>query len=212
MHRRRFLLALPFAWAAHAQNRPLPLASPVDAAHVYIVPTDDISEETAGSIARALSSESGLWIKSTLWTPVDGLEPFAGTNQYAAEDFFPIPQRLSRVLRDVSPRTYFIVLTTRDINARSRNFRFQYSYHSPMTNTSVLSVARLRYQIDGTPAPVDLVVSRVTKMLMRIVGEMRMGWKRNGDPADLMYAPIMSVEDIDRMNLSHTIRSRKEAL
>lgn len=211
MHRRSFLFALPLAWAAHAQNMPQPLASPVDAVHVYVIPTDDISENVAGSIARTLTRESGLWIKATGWTPSGTMEPFAGTNQYAAEDFFPLAPRLARMLRDASPRTYFIILTTRDINARNRNFRFQYSYHNPMANTSVLSIARLRHQMDGSPAPLETVVARVTKMLMRIVGEMRMGWKRSGDPSDLMYAPIMSIEDIDRMSLSHTLETRRES-
>lgn len=67
MHRRHVLLAFPVWLTANAQNLDLPQASPVDAVNVYIIPTDGISEEAAGGIARALSKETGLWIKSTLW-------------------------------------------------------------------------------------------------------------------------------------------------
>ena len=211
MHRRHLLLAFPVWLTANAQNLDLPLASPVDAVNVYIIPTDGISEEAAGGIARALSKETGLWIKSTLWMPPEGMEPFAGTNQYPAEDYFPMGARAARMLREVSPRTYYIVLTNRDINSKSRNFRFQYSSHSPMANTSVLSVARLLYTNAGAPAANEVVGERVAKMLLRIVGEMRLGWKRTSDPADLMYAPIMSIDDVDRMSLTHTIQSRKPA-
>jgi len=35
-----------------------------------------------------------------------------------------------------------------------------------------------------------VVGERVANMLLCIVGEMRLGWKRTRDPADLMYAPI----------------------
>ena len=115
----------------------------------------------------------------------------------------------ARMLREVSRRTYYIVLTDRDINSKSLNFRFQYSMHSPMANTSVLSVARMRYANDGSPATADMVASRVAKMLLRIVGEMRLGWKRVNDPTDLMYAPIMSIDDVDRMSLVHTVQRRK---
>lgn len=109
------------------------------------------------------------------------------------------------MLRQVSRRTYYIVLTDRDINSKSLNFRFQYSMHSPMANTSVLSMARLRYTNDGSLVTADAVANRVAKMLLRSVGEMRLGWKRVNDPTDLMYAPIMSNDDVDRMSLVHSV-------
>ena len=210
MHRRHLLLAFPVWLTANAQTLDLPLASPADAVNVYILPTDGISEEAAGGIARALTKETGLWIKSTLWMPSDGIEPFPGTNQYPAEDYFPLGARAARMLREASPRTYYIVLTNRDINSKSQNFRFQYSSHSPMANTSVLSIARLLYTKLGTPASNEMVGERVAKMLLRIVGEMRLGWRRTSDPADLMYAPIMSIDDVDRMSLTRTLQSHKQ--
>jgi predicted Zn-dependent protease len=210
MHRRHLLFVLPFCLSAKAQNQRLPLASPVDAVNFYIIPTDDVAEQAAGSIARALTTETGLWIKSTMWTPSDITEPLAGTNQFPAEDYFPMGAKAARTLSEVSPRTYFIVLTNRDINSKSRNFRFQYSMHSPMANTSVLSFARLQYTYEGSPASHEVVAERVAKMLLRIIGEMRLGWKRGSDPSDLMYAPIMSIDDIDRMSLTHTIKTRKQ--
>ena len=75
MHRRHLLIAFPVWLTASAQNLDLPLASPVDAVNFNIIPTDGISEEAAGGIARALTKETGLWIKSTLWMPPDGMEP-----------------------------------------------------------------------------------------------------------------------------------------
>lgn len=210
MHRRHLLLAFPVCFTAHAQNFDLPLASPADAVNVYIIPTDGISVDSVGEMARALSKVTGLWIKATMWAPTDGIEPFAGTNQYPAEDYFPLAARVGRMLHEVSPRTYYIVLTDRDINSKSRNFRFQYSSHSPMANTSVLSVARLLYTNIGAPAANEVVGARVAKMLLRIVGEMRMGWKRSSDPADLMYAPIMSMDDVDRMDLVYSLQTHQQ--
>ncbi|NRF68252.1 hypothetical protein HLB44_14760 [Aquincola sp. S2] len=166
-------------------------------------------EQIAANIARALTKDTGLWVKSSTGVPSGAIEPFAGTHQYPAEDYIALAGPVSARLPDTSVRTYFIVLTDRDINARSQNFRFQYSFHAPMARTSVLSVARLLHDKDGSPAPVEVVGLRVQKMLMRIVGEMKLGWKRTNDPTDLMYAPIMSIDDIDRMSLVHSVERRK---
>lgn len=208
--RRRILLGLvlwPHAAMSQA-DRMLP-SSPVDAVALYVVPTDGIPEPLAANIARALTRDTGLWIKSSTWAPSGVDEPFAGTNQYAAEDYLQLGTSLSSRLPDTNARTYFIVLTDRDINSRSRNFRFQYSVHSPMARTSVLSLARLAFEADGTPATMDALALRTQKMLLRIVGEMKFGWQRSSDPGDLMYAPIMSLADIDRTSLIHTLRARK---
>lgn len=209
MHRRTAIAALFVCAPAAAQNQVQPPAQPLDTVPFYIVPTDDVAEQAAAAIARMLTKETGLWIKATTWAPSDVREPLAGSNQYAAEDYFPIGSRVARTLRDASPRTYFIVLTNRDINARGGNFRFQYSMHSPMANTSVLSFARLLHNVDGSAATGEVAATRVAKMLMRIVGEMRLGWKRTSDATSLMYAPIMSVDDIDRMSLGQTLEAHK---
>ena len=208
INRRLLLLALLSHSVARAQNQELPLASSRDTVNFYIIPTDDVSEQVAGQIARALTKETGLWIKSTLWAPSDVENPFPGTNQYPAENYFPMGARVARTLPEASARTYFIVLTNRDINSKTGNFRFQFSMHSPGANTSVLSFARLQHNMDGSPSSTEVVATRIGKMLLRIVGEMRLGWKRTSDPSDLMFAPIMSIEDIDRMDLVHTIKRR----
>ena len=208
MRRRSAILATISPLASFAQNQPLPTANPLDTVPLYIIPTDDVAEQPIGALARQLTKDTGLHVKSTVWSPSDVKEPLPGTNQFPAEDYFAVGARVGRTLRDASPRTYYIVLTNRDINSKTQNFRFQYSMHSPMANTSVLSFARLSYNADGSTASGEVVSSRVAKMLIRIVGEMRMGWKRTTDPLDLMYAPIMSIEDIDRMDLGKTIESR----
>lgn len=209
--KRRLALLLPLAAAAsaRAQNLLLPRAQAMDAVHVYLVPTDDVAEQPVASLARELTRATGLWIKALPWTPSEVGAPLPGTNQYAAEDYFPLAARLRPMLQEASPRTYFIVLTSRDINSRSGNFRFQYSLHNPMASTSVLSIARLLVDREGQPAGNDVAAARVLKMLLRIVGEMRMGWRRSSDPADLMYAPLMSNDDIDRMDLAGSLQARR---
>ncbi len=208
MKRRLALLSLLWPLIAPAQSDRLVPSSPVDAVTLYVIPTDGMAEQLAANMARELTKDTGLWVKSSLWVPSGVAEPFAGTNQYPAEDYLPLVRITAKQLKDAGPRTYFIVLTDRDINSRSRNFRFQYSVHNPMMRTSVLSLARLAYNSDGSAASLDLLGQRTQKMLMRIVGEMKLGWTRTTDPEDLMFAPIMSIEDIDRMNLGRSVKAR----
>ena len=196
---------------ADAQNQPVPGASVVDSVALYVLPTDGVAEQAVAQVAQALSRDTGLWVKASLWVPPGPLAPLPGGQQFAGEDYLALGTAVARRLQDAGPRTYFIVLTDRDINERSQNFRFQFSMHSPMQRTSVLSLARLLTAKDGSLAPGEVVSARVQKMLMRIVGEMRLGWQRTSDPADLMYAPILSVDDIDGMELVSSVRARLPA-
>lgn len=200
------VIAVP-RWAS-AQNQPVPGPSVVDSVALYLLPTDGVAEQAAGQVAQALTQDTGLWVKASLWVPPGPLAPLPGGQQFAGEDYLALGSAVARRLQDAGPRTYFIVLTDRDINARSQNFRFQFSMHSPMQRTSVLSVARLLLAKDGSPASADVVCTRVQKMLMRTVGEMRLGWQRTSDPADLMYASLLSVDDIDGMDVANTVRMR----
>jgi predicted Zn-dependent protease len=208
MHRRQLLISLSLPLAARAQNLEFPRTSPVDAVAFYLIPTDDVSENATAEIARTLTKAFNLNVKSTTWAPSDVKEPIPGTNQYPSDDYLPMGARLARTLRDTSPRTYFIVITNRDINTRSLNFRFQYSTHGPMANTSVLSYARLLHDNSGASATNQVANARVLKMLVRIIGEMRLGWKRSSDPLDVMFAPIMSLEDIDRIDIDRSMQER----
>jgi predicted Zn-dependent protease len=208
--RRRSVLALTLLpLSALGQPERLVPSSPVDGVSLYVIPTDGFPEQLAANIARALTKDTGQWVKSSLLIPSGVNAPLPGTNQYPADDYLPFGLTAAKQLPDTTARTYFIVLTDRDINSRAQNFRFQYSFHNPMARTSVLSVARLAYQKDGSVAPVELIGLRTQKMLMRIVGEMKLGWKRTSDPADLMYSPIMSIDDIDRMSVVHSLQSRQ---
>lgn len=203
MHRRLALAALLGGAVFPSLGQRLPNASPVDNVAVYLVPADDFSEELSAALARQLAKETRLWVKSSLRIAAPDISPLPGTNQYAAEDIFGKVLPVVKMLPDASPRTYCVILTQRDINSRNQNFRFQFSSHSPMQNASVVSLARLMNYRDGSAVLDEPAVARMYKMVKRAVGEMRLGWKRSSDPGDLMFAPIMSLEDLDRIGYTH---------
>ncbi|HBZ06794.1 MAG TPA: hypothetical protein DEP03_10590, partial [Massilia sp.] len=90
-------------------------------------------------------------------------------------------------------------------------FRFQFSTHSPNLNCSVLSMARLVELEDGKPRLTVRTGERTIKLAKRAVGELHLGWRRSADPEDLIYAPLMSVEDLDRIGNEHRERAEPAA-
>lgn len=176
---------------------------------LYILPTDDIPVEYAADLARFLTLETGIRTRASPSVFSGTIQPFSGTHQYPAEEYLALGIHAGRQLGNTDWQTYFIVLASRDINFSSRTQNFVFSSHAPADRVSVLSVARLlpgigrlRIPVTGSWRIFDTVRdTRVRKMLMRISGEMKLGWQRNNIPSDLMYTPISSVSDIDRMEL-----------
>lgn len=194
-----FLLCLG---ACTHQQAPVEQAAPppVD---VYLLPMSNFPEQWSGQLAQMLAQETGLRIKSSLsLAPLD-LAPMPETHQYAAEDILAHSLPVARGLPGVSPNTYFMALTMSDINTKSRSFRFQFSFHDKSQHASVVSAARMLNFQGEQPSIDTLTMQRFHKMTKRAVGEMKLGWVRTSDRQDVMFAPIMSLQDIDAMGLTH---------
>jgi hypothetical protein len=139
MNKRSALLVALSVWLGLASAQPFPRVSPVDNVAVYLIPSKGFPEELSATIARTLTKDTGLWVKSSLRLPATDMSPLPGTNQYAADNFFAKVLPRATALPEASPRTYYVILTTRHINSRSLNFRFQFSSHSPMLNAQCIS-------------------------------------------------------------------------
>lgn len=200
--RRHILLAATFL-ASHG-SLAMAQSSPLDVVAVYVVPLDDCPEDLGASLARLLQQQLGIRIKASLRLAPLGLGPMPGTNQYASEDILAQAVTASRLLPEAAATTYRLFLTTKDINTRPANFRFQFSTHNRQLNSSVLSMARLLEYANDKPVFTELSASRLVKMAKRAIDEVKLGWTRSGDPRDLMYAPIMGLEDLDRIGYEHS--------
>lgn len=183
---------------------PLPaVAEDVRPVMVYLVPLDDFDVVEAGRLARQFSEEFGLRIKSAPSVSSRRVLPFSGTRQYPAEDIVATVAPVLAALPDRAPNASYVLLTHRDINSRSRQFRFLFSWHDPRSRVSVVSTARLQSEDDNPPHAGAMLATRLGKMTRRAIGEAQLGWARSSDVGDLMYAPIMSLRDVDRMGATH---------
>ncbi|XYJ09786.1 hypothetical protein ACSUZJ_20765 [Telluria sp. B2] len=174
-----------------------------EAVPVYVVPLEDFPEEYAANVAQALASQLGIRVRAGMRLPPLRIPVLPGTGQYAAEALLERAVRASARLPGLGPQTYRLFLTTRDINSQSGGFRYQFSLHSPNLHCSVLSMARLVDIDNGAPRVTMRTGERMVKLAKRAVGELHLGWRRSTDPGDLMYAPLMSVEDLDRIGNKH---------
>jgi hypothetical protein len=184
--------------------------APASQLAVYVIPLDDFPEALASRLAGLLQEQLAIPIKASLRLPPLGLVPFPGTNQYPGEDILEKARAASDSLPGTSAGTYHLFLTTRDINSRSARLRFYFSLHSPRVNSSVVSLARILEYARGKPEFTDRSAARLVKMSKRAIGEMKLGWSRSTEPTDLMYAPLMSLDDLDRIGFDHRPRAAGE--
>ncbi|NOV31174.1 hypothetical protein [Methylomonas sp. ZR1] len=177
--------------------------------NVYLIPLNDFSEDIAAQIGMNFSKEFGLRVKGTVAMGTQGLMPMPGTQQFAAEDIFEHAKTVMQRLPEADSSTYFIFLTNRDINSRARNFRFQFSFHDKVCRCSVVSAARMHPEPENSPGSRQYLESRFVKMTKRAIGQMVLGWERSSDIKDLMYSPIMSLDDIDHLGNRHPAIPKK---
>jgi hypothetical protein len=199
---RRALLVLLSSLSVGAPLWAQPLG-PLDSVAVYLVPLDDFPEGLAEALAKSLQQETGIRIKASLRLPPLRINTLPGTNQLIAEDALAQGAQASARLPEVVPTTWRVLLTTKDINASSGNFRFQFSMHSKALNCSIVSLARLLDYVGDKPTLSQQSLVRLTKLIKRAIGEFCLGWTRSADPKDIMYAPLMSLDDLDRMGNDH---------
>ena len=198
--RRRVLLGVLSCIACSVARAQL---SPLDAIPVYIVPLADFPEDLASALAKAMSQDLAIRVKASVRLPPLTINTLPGSNQLVAEDILLQAENASARLPDMTPKTYRLFLTTKDINSRSANFRFQFTVHDMAHRCSVISLARLLEYADERPVLTNRSLSRLLKLTKRAIGEMYLGWNRSTDPGDLMFSPLMSLDDLDRIGSEH---------
>ncbi len=162
------------------------------------MPMDDFNFPEAALLSKSLSRELGIQVKATLNIGSSGLSPFPGTTQFPAEDIEAIARRAIPNLPDTRPDSAFIVLTQRDINTKDRSLRFNFTVHNKSTRIAIVSSARLVLGQSGK-ADLQTIRNRLAKMVKRNIGDVYFGYTRSTDIHDVMYSPIMSLDDVDKM-------------
>lgn len=180
--------------------RPRKLAPPTD---VYLVPVGNFPYEFTDQLARKLTEQLKIHVRASLPMGIGDIRSLPKNSQLAAQDLIARAHKVGLRLHNTSKKLVVIALTTRDINDRSQALHFLFASNDLTSHTSVISVARMfgsTAKAEGTPAQVGL---RIYKMVKRAIGEQYFGLPRSSDISAIMYAPIMSLEDIDAMGTEY---------
>lgn len=165
-------------------------------AKIVILVLPDFNQAFAARLAARLAAElpEAVAVEPARTGTLDG---FAG--QVDASDMMPRLAGDLIWLREAYPGSLVIVLTNADINNRVWPTRYLFSVHfsEGAPAWSVVSAWQL-YTMDALVDP-TVVESRMEKLLLRAVGEQLRGLPRTDVPSDLMYAPLLSAADIDRL-------------
>ena len=168
---------------------------------VLLLPADDFSEAYAAHLGERLHELTGLSVRTTLAVGLGRVQLFPDRPQYDAQTLVETATPAIDRLRAQYGAVPVILLTQRDINARERSTRFSFAQHYPGWRVSVVSSARL------LPGPLigrasdATLETRLLKFLLRSVGQQVYRLPRDTDIDSVMYAPIMSLSDLDRMGM-----------
>lgn len=168
---------------------------------VYLIPVEPFSFEFADELARKLSKDLKLNVKASLPMGAKELSPIFGSSQFSANDIIERAHDVAARLPDRSDPSIAIALTTLDINERTQLLRFLFARNDKSNHTSVISTARMSYSTPIVTASQEQIKLRIYKMAKRAIGELYFGFARSSSIDDIMYAPIMSLEDLDAIGM-----------
>lgn len=96
------------------------------------------------------------------------------------------------------PGAVVIGVTAQDMYIRAFAWNFAFGYHEG-DRFGVLSTARMDPTWFANPANPELLRKRLRKAAARTVGYLYYGYRENTDRRSVMFGPVLSIDDLDRL-------------
>lgn len=203
-------VAIAFA-AISCAPPPPPASDAPDDNDVVLLPADDFPSDLAADLAKIVASDTGLHVRSMLPLGTRDWKPYAGSQQYDPDVVKQLAQPAIAQLKKSYGGTLYVIVTSRDINSSDHNLRFVFAQHYQDQKVSVVSAARMALGERGAVARPDVVKARLRKMLLRTIGIQYYELERSTDLREVMYSPLMSLDDLDAMGLVLKAKGRAPA-
>lgn len=192
------LLAIKTCLPERAILAPADLAS--QERKLIVIPTDGIPTLFLTSMRSRLKEQHGFEVLIAVQMALDSGWVINPDGQLDADQ--TAVQGLELCRRMSTNNEYCVVLTNRDINTKNSGLRYLFAQHHK--GISVVSLARLsdanygvQLNLLSVPIIFEKTLDRATKMINKGVGLGYYSYALSTDKRSVMYAPIMSLADLD---------------
>jgi len=172
---------------------------PVD---VYVIPLDGVPDEFSKMIAEEIRKQHALHTKTVTRISLSKSMYDPNWNQYMSNRIADEAFKLTNKFQDKHDKTFLLVITNLDINAEGSHARYNYATH--FNHLSVVSTARIDPKNIGEQENEQLKKARLFKLINKAIGQQVYGYAASSDIRSVMYSPITSLQDLDKMGSAFT--------
>ncbi len=167
---------------------------------LYLIPVFGADSSIVADLEKRIQKQHGIRVKASTEMGL-GAEHFdTAHQQFIAEEIAKSASVILNKLRGNS-KTPAIVIIPGDMNDKEFRLRYIFSMHFFNDQLTVMSLARIDPRSYRQPANHELVLDRATKLINKALGYHMYGYKASSDVGNVMYGPIMGLDDLDRVNM-----------
>ncbi len=167
---------------------------------LYLIPVFGADRSIVADLEKRLQKQHGVRVKATTDMGLDAEHFDVEHQQFIADEIAKSATVILNRLRGNS-KTPAIVIIPGDMNDKDFRLRYIFSMHFFNDQITVMSLARIDPRSYRQPVNHDLVVDRATKLINKALGYHMYGYKASSDIGNVMYGPIMGLDDLDRVNM-----------
>lgn len=173
---------------------------------VIVIPLDGVPDALSKMIAEEISKQHPLRAKAVTRMSLSKSMFDPNWNQYMSNRIADEAFKLTNKFQDKHDKTFSLVITNLDINAEGSHARYNYATH--FNHLSVVSTARIDPKNTGEQENEQLKKARLFKLINKAIGQQVYGYATSSDIRSVMYGPITSLQDLDKMGSAFTNAER----
>jgi len=160
---------------------------------------EGVAAEYVSSVQDRLTRETGLTVRATVEAGKSPDMYNTASRQIVSEKIVEAYKDMPERLKPSTPKTAYIILTADDLNQEDRKLRFVFMTTFPAQRMGVISMARMKDNLNGALVVPTRTKERLYKMAKKAVGILYYGYSRSSDRHSVMFSPVMGLEDLDQV-------------
>lgn len=169
---------------------------------IYVIPLDGVPDAFSKMIAEEITKQHALRAEVVTRMSLSKSMYDPNWDQYMSNRIADEAFKLTNKFQDKHNKPFLLVITDLDINAEGSHVRYNYATH--FNHLSVVSTARIDPKNIGEPENEQLKKARLFKLINKAIGQQVYGYAASSDIRSVMYGPITSLQDLDKMGLAFT--------